>query len=117
MAEPLADRLGRNLKQLRETRGLTHEQMARLAGVPRATWTHLESGEGNPTLNVLHRVALALQGPIEERISQPRAEAQLYRTGALPTRMRGNVAVRKLLPDTIPGMEIDRMEFPPSARL
>src|SRR2546425_1099373 len=35
-------------------------------GVPRATWANLETGGGNPTLAVLHRVAQALQVPLDE---------------------------------------------------
>ena len=65
VSEPLAARLAANLKQLREARGLTQDQMARLAGIPRATWGHLESGAANPTLQVLHKAALALQVPLE----------------------------------------------------
>jgi transcriptional regulator with XRE-family HTH domain len=64
-SDPLAGRLGANLKQLREARSLTQEQMAKLAGVPRATWGNLESGAANPTLAVLYRVAQALQVPLE----------------------------------------------------
>ena len=37
MADPLASRLGANVAQLREVRGLTQSQMAKVAGVPRAT--------------------------------------------------------------------------------
>ena len=69
---------GQNVRQLREARGLTQEQMAKLAGVPRATWGHLESGAGNPTLAVLDKVATALQVPIEELTAAPRAVGRLY---------------------------------------
>ncbi len=114
----LAGRLGANLVQLREARGLTQEQIAKLAGVPRATWGNLESGAANPTLAVLHRVATALQVPLEELIANPRAACERYPAGSLPERERGiGVRVRKLLPDPIPGMEIDRMEFKPGARM
>ena len=61
MPDTLSERLAANIRQLREARGLTQEQMARLSGIPRATWGHLESGGANPTLSVLHKVALALQ--------------------------------------------------------
>jgi len=38
--------------------------------------------------------------------------------GSLPARIRnGSVAVRRLLPDAIPGMEMDRIEIPPRATL
>jgi transcriptional regulator with XRE-family HTH domain len=117
MAEDLAARLGRNVRHLREARGLTQEQMARLSGIPRATWSHLESGGSNPTLAVLHRVALALQVPIEELTSEPRASCRFYPQAALSTRRQGDAVVRKLLPDSIPGMLIDRMEIAPRGRM
>jgi transcriptional regulator with XRE-family HTH domain len=117
MADPLASRLGANVAQLREVRGLTQSQMAKVAGVPRATWANLESGAANPTLSVLHRVAGALQVSLEELISAPRAGVKHYPAGSRPVKVRGDVTVRKLLPDPIPGMEIDRMELPPRGRM
>jgi transcriptional regulator with XRE-family HTH domain len=112
-----AGRLATNIAQLREGRGLTQQQMAKLAGVPRATWAHLESGQANPTLAVLNRAAAALQVSIEELIRVPRPAVKHFPARTVPVRMRGVVAVRKLLPDPIPGMEIDRMELPAGARL
>src|ERR1700688_2109697 len=117
MDPAIAARLANNVAQLRETRGLTQEQMAKLAGVPRATWAHLESGHANPTLAVLNRAAGALQVTIEELIRSPRSAVKRYPATSLPTRTRGTVIIRKLLPDPIPGMEIDRMELPPGARM
>jgi len=108
----LAARLARNVRQLRQARGLTQQQMATMSGLPRATWASLESGAGNPTVSVLHRVSVALQAPIEELISTPRAEVKHYPLRALPTRTRGSVTVRTLLPDKIPGMLIERIQLP-----
>jgi XRE family transcriptional regulator, regulator of sulfur utilization len=66
--------LGANLKRLRDMRGLSQEQAARQARIPRATWASLESGSANPTLVVLTRVAAALAVSIEELIGRaPRA--------------------------------------------
>jgi transcriptional regulator with XRE-family HTH domain len=113
----VAARLGANITQLREARGLTQVQIAKLAGVPRATWANLESGNANPTLAVLNRAAAALQVTIEELIRAPRPAVKHFPAGSLPTKARGDVAIRKLLPDPIPGMEIDRMELPARARL
>ena len=113
----LAGRLGRNLKLLRESRGLTQEQMSKISGIPRATWGHLESGSANPTLSVLHQAALALQVPIEELTSAPRAACEYYPKDRLPARRQGDASVRRLLPDTIPGMMIDRMEIPAQGRM
>jgi transcriptional regulator with XRE-family HTH domain len=109
--------LGRNIQSLREARGQTQQQIARVAGVPRATWANLESGTANPTLAVLIKVAQALQVRLEELIEPPRRIGRLYRASALPSRTRGPVTVRKLLPETIAGMEIERMELPPRAAM
>jgi XRE family transcriptional regulator, regulator of sulfur utilization len=117
VSETLAGRLAANLRQLRESRGLTQEQMAKLAGIPRATWGHLESGAANPTLQVLHKAALALQVPLEELTASPRAVGRLYPQDALATHKQGDGTVRKLLPDPIPGVVIDRMEIPAGGRI
>jgi XRE family transcriptional regulator, regulator of sulfur utilization len=113
----LAARLGRNIKQLRESRAMTQQQMAKLAELPRATWANLESGSANPTLHVLHRVALALQVPFEELIAAPRSSAKLYPRGTLPIKNRGNVEICSLLPDNIPGMTIERLRLAPLSRM
>jgi transcriptional regulator with XRE-family HTH domain len=117
MDQDVAARLAANVAQLREARGLSQQQMAKLAGVPRATWAHLESGHANPTLAVLNRAAGALQITIEELIRAPRTAVKHFPAATLPLRTRGEVTIRKLLPDPIPGMEIDRMELPAGSRL
>jgi transcriptional regulator with XRE-family HTH domain len=104
--------LGRNVRQLRERRGLSQSQLAKLAGVPRATWTHLESGAANPTLAVLIKAANALQVRLEELLSRGHGEVQLVSVAALPTRNRGSVSIRKLLPGTLAGLDLERMSFP-----
>src|SRR5690349_18317800 len=76
--DDLAARLGQNVRQLREARGMTQNQMAKLAELPRATWANIESGASNPTLAVLNRVATAFQVTLEELIAVPRAATQFY---------------------------------------
>jgi transcriptional regulator with XRE-family HTH domain len=113
----LADHLARNIKLLRQTRGLTQQQMAGISGLPRATWSNLESGAANPTLSVLYRVSAALQVPLEELVATPRAEAKLYRRDSLPERRRGKVTVRSLVPDATVGTTLERIDLPPGSRL
>jgi transcriptional regulator with XRE-family HTH domain len=111
MADSIASHLAASVRQLREARGMTQEQMSRISDVPRPTWANLESGAANPTLAVLTRVANALQVPLEELIGPPRAIVKLYKAATLPVTQRGKVRVRRLLPETIAGFEIDRMEL------
>ena len=42
---------------------------------------------------------------------------EVFPKSRLAVRMRGNVEVRKLLPDPIPGTEIDRFALPPRAKM
>jgi len=117
MTDDLAARLAENVRQLRQARGMTQARVAKLAGVPRATWANLESGLANPTLMVLHGVAHALEVPLEELIAAPRADVAFYPRKTLPTRTRGRVIVRSLLPDNLPNTQIERLEIPAGARL
>jgi XRE family transcriptional regulator, regulator of sulfur utilization len=117
VSQDAARNLGRNISELRQARGLSQQQIARLADIPRATWANLESGAANPTLAVLVGVAQALQVRLEELIEPPRRSGRLYPVSALPVRKRGDVTVRKLLPETIAGLEIERMELPPGGAM
>jgi len=109
--------LADNVRTLRERRGLSQQQMSKLAGVPRATWTHLESGDANPTLAVLVKVANALQVRLDELLAAPSGPGRHIAAAALPVRKRGQVTVRKLLPETIAGLDLERMALPPGARM
>lgn len=109
--------LAHNVRALREARGLTQAQMAKLSGVPRPTWSNLESGAANPTLAVLVKVATALQTRLEELLGPPKSAARLYRASELPTRQRSGVTVRKLLPDALAGFELERLELPAGAAM
>lgn len=111
------DHLADNIRAVREARGLSQQQIARAAGIPRATWTHLESGAGNPTLAVLIKVADALQVRVDELLAAPRRAVRHLGAGELPTRKRGDVTLRKLLPEPLPGLDLERMELPPGARM
>ncbi|MCB9593657.1 MAG: helix-turn-helix domain-containing protein [Sandaracinaceae bacterium] len=113
----LSERLADNVRQLRAARAKTQQQMAKLAGVPRATWANLESGAANPTLSVLHAAAAALGVSLEELLAPPRATGRHYPRAELKERQRGQVQIRKLLPDPVPGMDIERLELPEGARM
>lgn len=117
MEDKLAGYIAQNIKQLRQSRNLSQEQLSRLSGVPRPTWSNLESGAANPTVSVLAKVAAALQVPVEELISPPKAQAKLYPADTIAKQRRGGVLIRKLLPDHLQGMELDRMELPSGTQM
>ena len=91
--------------------------MAELSGVPRPTWASLESGGANPTLAVLTRTAAALQVSIEELIGPPRTACQLFPADGVRVRRRHGAELRPLLPESIPGLDISRMELAPGGSM
>ena len=111
--------LAQNVLALRRSRSLTQAGLAGLAGVPRSTVTYIESGEGNPSLKILCKISAALQVGIETLLTRPRSEIELIRAREIEMEVRGGGSARlfKLLPDPIPGMEIDRMEIEPGGKL
>lgn len=117
MNDAISNYIAQNVRQLRQSRNLSQEQLSRLSGVPRPTWSNLESGTANPTVSVLTKVAAALQVPVEELISPPKAVAKFYPAEAIPKQRRGGILIRKLLPDHLQGLELDRMELPPSSQM
>ncbi len=117
MNDAISNYIAQNVRQLRQSRNLSQEQLSRLSGVPRPTWSNLESGTANPTVSVLTKVAAALQVPVEELISPPKAVAKFYPADTIPKQRRGGILIRKLLPDHLQGLELDRMELPPASQM
>jgi transcriptional regulator with XRE-family HTH domain len=56
--------LARKLKRLRRAHGISQQQLADAADVGRALIIEIESGESNPTLDNLERIARALKTDI-----------------------------------------------------
>ena len=62
--------LAKNIKKLRETKGLSQEKLARLADVANNTLIKMESGENqNPTLDTLKKVAKAFGVSVDDLIN------------------------------------------------
>ena len=55
--------VGRNLRRLRTRKGHSLERLARLSGVSRAMLSQIETGKSTPTINLLWKVATALDVP------------------------------------------------------
>lgn len=104
-----------NLKDLREARGLTQQELSDRSGVPRPTLAHLESGQGNPTLSVLSKVAAALGIGIEALVSVSRPKVRVVPRVELPSEQRAGVELRTLGSELQFGFE--RWEIERGARL
>ena len=62
--------IGATIAQLRDDRNLSQEALANLCGVHRTYISQLERGLKNPTLNVLQKIAKALDIPLSVLIER-----------------------------------------------
>jgi transcriptional regulator with XRE-family HTH domain len=113
----VATNLAVNVRQLRDVRGMSQAQLAKAAGIPRPTWTNIESGAANPTLAVLLKVAAALHVRVEELLAAPQTDGRLFKAEELKVSRRGKVVIRKLLPEQLRGLDIERLELPSGASM
>jgi XRE family transcriptional regulator, regulator of sulfur utilization len=110
--------LARNLISLRHARTLTQDALAAASALPRSTIANLESGEANPSLAVLVKVAGALGVPIDELLAAPRAKVRKWTAEEVGSRQRGQgIAERPLVPEPMPDGMLNIMDFAPGARL
>jgi transcriptional regulator with XRE-family HTH domain len=68
-AADLAPVVGSNLRRLRTKRGLSLERLSQLSGVSRAMLGQIELGQSAPTINVLWKIARALEVTFSALIS------------------------------------------------
>jgi XRE family transcriptional regulator, regulator of sulfur utilization len=79
---------------------------------------NLESGEANPSLAVLVKVAGALGVPIDELLAAPRAKVRKWTAEEVGSRQRGQgIAERPMVPEPMPDEMLNIMDFAPGARL
>ena len=61
--------ISKNLRRMREAKGLSQEKLARLADVANNTIIRIEGGKNqNPTLDTLKKIAKALEVSVNELI-------------------------------------------------
>ncbi|TQS25383.1 helix-turn-helix domain-containing protein [Microbispora sp. KK1-11] len=73
-AARLAYELGKTIRAMRETRGWSQSDLARIAGMTQSAVARFEAGGTVPTLPVIERLANALDADVEVRLT-PRAPA------------------------------------------
>lgn len=108
-AADLARRVGMQLKEKRNTRGMTLDQLAVASGVSRAALSQIESCRSNPSLGVLWKIAVGLGVPFAELLGgQDQDVAVLRRTdGQVLRSADGRMESRPLAPAGVcPWVEI-----------
>ena len=104
-AEPpsgvLTQTVGQNLRRLRTRRGLSLERLAQISAVSRSMLGQIELGQSAPTINVLWKIAQALEVPFSALLAeQSRGGTQVLHAAATKklSSMDGRFVSRALFP-------------------
>jgi len=73
-----------SLRRERRRTGLSLSEVARQAGLSKSTLSQLEAGIGNPSLETLWALCIALDAPFSRLVDPPAARPQLIRAGQGP---------------------------------
>ncbi|AOW92633.1 DNA-binding protein [Rhodococcus sp. WMMA185] len=76
--------IGPSLRRERERSGLSLTEVARRAGVAKSTLSQLESGSGNPSVETLWALCVALDVPMSQLLDPPRPRVQVIRANEGP---------------------------------
>jgi transcriptional regulator with XRE-family HTH domain len=74
-----------SLRRERRRTGLTLTEVARRAGIAKSTLSQLESGTGNPSLETLWAICVALDAPFSRLLDPPRPQVRVIRADEGPT--------------------------------
>ena len=74
-----------SLRRERRRTGLSLTEVARRAGIAKSTLSQLESGTGNPSLETLWAICVALDAPFSRLLDPPRPHVLLIRADEGPT--------------------------------
>lgn len=74
-----------SLRRERARAGLSLTEVARRAGIAKSTLSQLETGTGNPSLETLWAICVALDAPFSRLLDPPRPHIQVIRAGEGPT--------------------------------
>lgn len=81
--DDLRERIARSLRREREAHGISVSELARRAGVSKATVSQLESGSGNPSVETLWALGDALGVPFATLVDRPADGPTLIRAADL----------------------------------
>jgi transcriptional regulator with XRE-family HTH domain len=84
-AGPPLELIAASLRRERRRTGLSLTEVARRAGIAKSTLSQLESGTGNPSLETLWAICVALDAPFSRLLDPPRPHIQVIRADEGPT--------------------------------
>ncbi|MCL8013799.1 XRE family transcriptional regulator [Streptomyces sp. AS02] len=88
--------VARNVRLLREQRGLSLAELARQAGLAKQTLSKLEQGTGNPTVDTLFSIATALGVPVTRLVAEREQVMTVQRADEVVWEQHGGYESRSL---------------------
>jgi transcriptional regulator with XRE-family HTH domain len=73
------------LRRERTRAGISLSELAKRAGIAKSTLSQLESGTGNPSVETLWSIGVALDVPFARLVEAPTADVRVIRAGQGPT--------------------------------
>jgi transcriptional regulator with XRE-family HTH domain len=80
----LISQIAASIRRERDRAGLSLTELARRAGIAKSTLSQLESGVGNPSVETLWALGVALGVPFSRLVDQPRPAVRVIRSGEGP---------------------------------
>ncbi|MFE4970741.1 helix-turn-helix domain-containing protein [Kitasatospora sp. NPDC056651] len=80
----LIGQIAASIRRERERSGLSMAELARRAGIAKSTLSQLESGAGNPSVETLWALGVALNVPFSRLVDPPRPTVKVIRAGEGP---------------------------------
>ena len=67
--EELQKLIGKNIRDIREQKSMSAQELAHTCNFEKSNMSRLESGNTNPTIWTLYKISQALEVPLEEIVS------------------------------------------------
>jgi transcriptional regulator with XRE-family HTH domain len=80
----LAVQIAASIRRERDRAGLSLTELARRARIAKSTLSQLESGAGNPSVETLWAIGVALGVPFSQLVDSPQPEVRVIRAGEGP---------------------------------
>lgn len=114
--EQMTKNLGIQLKKIRQQRGMSLDDMAKLTDVSKAQLAQMEKGESNPTVSTIWKIADGLKISFSSLLQPPKTSAKKISPSEIPylTEDEGRYRVFSIIPyDPERGWEFYRIEMDP----
>ncbi|MCZ8536596.1 XRE family transcriptional regulator [Paenisporosarcina quisquiliarum] len=114
--EQMRRNLGQQLKSIRQQRGMSLDEMAKLTDVSKAQLAQMEKGDSNPTVSTIWKIADGLKISFSSLLQPPELSAKKITPSDIPflTEDEGRYRVYSIIPyDPKRGWEFYRIELDP----